>query len=141
MRLLRRRNRRTAGFSLVELTIVIVILGVLSTYGVPRFLRSVERSKATEAFNYLSTVRLAQETYLARNGRYAEDLDDLDAVMRKPQYFAVGAFISTNWERRWRCELTRQGASSSYGDYTVVFDEEGFSPSRSTIPPELIPNP
>lgn len=120
---------------------MIVILGVISTYAVPRFLRSVERSKATESFNYLSTVVVAQEAYLARNGRYAEDLSDLDADMRTPQYFEVGIVTSTNWERRWRCELTRQGASSNYGDYTVVFDEEGFNSSRSTIPPELIPNP
>ena len=49
------------GFTLVELAIVIVIIGVLAAFGVPRFRDSVERSKASEAFNYLSAIRGAQD--------------------------------------------------------------------------------
>ncbi len=39
------KNRK--GFTLVELAVVIVIIGVLAAFGVPRFLKSVERSKAS----------------------------------------------------------------------------------------------
>ena len=59
------------GFTLVELAVVIVIIGVLAAFGVPRFLKSVERSKAAEAFSYLSAVRSSQERYLAQYGEYA----------------------------------------------------------------------
>ena len=45
------------GFTLVELAVVIVIIGVLAAFGVPQFLKSVERSKAAESFNYLSAMR------------------------------------------------------------------------------------
>ncbi|MFB3893100.1 MAG: type IV pilin protein, partial [Phycisphaerae bacterium] len=41
------------GFTLVELAVVVVIIGVLAAFAVPRFMASVERSKAAEAFNYL----------------------------------------------------------------------------------------
>ena len=47
---------------------MIVIIGVLAAFGVPKFLNSVEKSKAAEAFNYLSAIQSAQERYLAQNG-------------------------------------------------------------------------
>ena len=50
---------------------MIVIIGVLAAFGVPKFLASVEKSKATEAFNFWAAVQSAQERYLAQNGVYA----------------------------------------------------------------------
>src|SRR5438445_331131 len=46
-------SKTRKGFTLVELSVVIVIVGVLAAFGVPRLLKSVERSKAAEAFSYL----------------------------------------------------------------------------------------
>ena len=77
------RPKTRKGFTLVELAVVIVIIGVLAAFGVPKFLTSVEKSKATEAFNYLSTVQSAQERYLAQNGVYCHHAVDvtLDIIL------------------------------------------------------------
>jgi prepilin-type N-terminal cleavage/methylation domain-containing protein len=128
---------RRSGFTLVELAVVIVIIGVLAAFGVPRFIKSVERSKAAEAFEYLASVRTAQERYLAQYGTYALNVTDLDIKSSPPKYFAVPAQFSeadtSSLQNSWSLTLTRTGSSAGYGAYTVVFTETGFDTTDSTI--------
>ena len=124
------------GFSLVELAVVVIIIGVLAAFGVPRMLKSVERSKAAEAFKYLSAVRAAQERFQAREGTYAALLTDLDVEQSSPKYYTVGVIgpgVTTSLEDSWTLTLTRQGASAGYGAYTVIFTEEGYDTVNSSI--------
>ena len=128
------KSRR--GFTLVELAVVIVIIGVLAAFGVPRFLKSVERSKAAEAFSYLSAVRSAQERYQAQNGTYSSDLSVLDIKFGTPKYFDVGtaaAGSTGSLQDSWTLTLTRTGASAGYGAYTVIFTQDGFDTTNSGI--------
>ena len=132
------------GFTLVELAVVVVIIGVLAAFAVPRFIASVERSKAAEAFNYLSSVQAAQERYHARQGEYAAAITDLDIKFTTPKYFTVGAIAAgstTSLEDSWTQSLTRLGAAAGYGAYTVTFTEEGYDSVNSTISakPEINP--
>ena len=124
------------GFTLVELAVVVVIIGVLAAFAVPRFLASVERSKAAESFNYLSSIQAAQERYHARQSTYAADLDDLDIKMTNLKYFTVGTVeegSTASLEDSWTLTLTRAGASAGYGAYTVTFTEQGYDSANSTI--------
>lgn len=129
------RPNARRGFTLVELAVVIVIIGVLAAFGVPKFLNSVERSKASEAFAYLAAVRTAQERFIAKDGVYADDLSKLDITMQPPKYFTPGSITTTNTGTNptWTMTLTRIAASSSKGAYTVTFTQEGYDSANSTI--------
>ncbi len=141
------------GFTLVELAVVIVIIGVLAAFGVPKFLASVEKSKATEAFNFWSAVQSAQERYIAQNGQYATVTtptgaaastgNPLDIVLPTLQYFsftscAPGTNVSGG-APTWTGTLTRMTGSSSYGGYLVCWTQDGFDTSASNIPQGISP--
>ena len=124
------------GFTLVELAVVIVIIGVLAAFGVPRFIKSVERSKAAEAFSYAAAVRTAQERYHSRQGTYAATVAELDIKFSTPKYFTVGPIdpgVTSSLQDSWTMTFTRTGASAGYGEYTIIFTEDGYDKDNSTI--------
>lgn len=133
---LNRNKSDQTGFTLVELAIVIVIIGVLASFGVPRLRDAVERSKAGESLNYLAAIRSAQERYASSEGTYASDVSELDVQFPTPKYFTIGSLVAGSTgdlENSWSLTLTRVGASAGYGPYTVTFTEAGYDPANSTI--------
>lgn len=75
-----RRERRDLerGFTLVELTIVVVIIGVmatLATYGLSQYLR---RSKTAEAVQMIGAIKAGQEAFLDETFRYYDVSTTLD---------------------------------------------------------------
>lgn len=45
------------GFTLLELLIVVIIIGILASLAIPRYQKATEASKGAEAYNNLSTIR------------------------------------------------------------------------------------
>ncbi len=63
-----------AGFTLVELLIVVAIIGVLSTIGVPTYRRMIQKSKKAEAVQYLGALYTTESAFLAEFGNYGSNL-------------------------------------------------------------------
>ncbi|MBC8406127.1 MAG: prepilin-type N-terminal cleavage/methylation domain-containing protein [Planctomycetes bacterium] len=128
-----------SGFSLTELSVVVAILGILALIGVPKFQTVVEGSKAQEAFIYLAHIQGAQERYNARSGVYAKKISDLDIEIDFPKHFRMGTLTSFNWETQWQLRIFRSGPSGGSGGYSVCFNQDGYSPVRSSIPADYAP--
>lgn len=63
--------RSQFGFTLIELMIVIVIIGILMIIAVPGYQDYVRRSKMTDATSQLSDLRVRMEQYYQDNRRYS----------------------------------------------------------------------
>jgi len=64
-------RQRTAGFSLIELVIVMAILLLLASLAVPRLLDAEQQAREATAATFLRHVQAAQETYRLANQEYA----------------------------------------------------------------------
>ena len=69
------------GFSLLEVMIVVVIIGILATLAYPSLDAYLQRSKQTEAKVSLSAIYTAQKIYFATNQTYADSLSKLDVKL------------------------------------------------------------
>lgn len=59
------------GFTLIELMIVVVIVGVLASIAVPTYLRMQLKSKTSEAHAQLGHIRTLAQTFFLQHGRWA----------------------------------------------------------------------
>jgi prepilin-type N-terminal cleavage/methylation domain-containing protein len=71
-RQLTRMRSTSKAFSLMELMIVVVITGVLAAIAIPTFSGYVQKSRTSEATQFLGAIKLRQESYRAEFGQYAQ---------------------------------------------------------------------
>lgn len=74
---MRNRRRQSAGFTLVELVIVIAIILILITMAIPRFVGAVRHAREAALKEDLQTLRTAIDTYTMDKQKAPQSLDDL----------------------------------------------------------------
>jgi len=85
--------KRSLGFSLIELLIVIAVIGIIASFAMPAYRDYVTRGKLVEAFSALSDLRVRLEQYYQDNRNYGSTAATCGVVEPTSRYFA----ISCNW--------------------------------------------
>lgn len=80
-----RRRSQAAGFTLIELMIVVAIIAILAAIALPIYTNYVIRGKLTEAQNNLSALRVAMEQYYQDNRQYASTSNSANCGASMPQ--------------------------------------------------------
>lgn len=75
-----RNLRNRDGFTLIELMIVVVIIGILAAIAIPKFNNASARAKEKEADGILKQFYTLQQTYRAEHGQFATSEADLITV-------------------------------------------------------------
>ena len=87
------RHRLAAGFTLIELMVVLVIIGVLAALIVPNVLDRADDARVTAAKTDITNVMQALKLYRLDNQRYPTSEQGLQALINKP----TTAPLPLNW--------------------------------------------
>ncbi len=94
LRRIRRRKTNQRGFSLIELLIVLVIIGILAGIAIPRYMSSTVKAKQTEAKQLLQQIYLQERSFFQNNDRYWIPVEGLAASKDFPFAFdSIGVEI------------------------------------------------
>ncbi len=90
-----RINHNQKGFTLIELMIVVVIIGILAALAIPRFMQATTKSKQSEAKQLLKQVYTMQRAYRQEFDTYA--CNGITADADNPNTFAtIGVEIQSS---------------------------------------------
>jgi general secretion pathway protein G len=90
-----RAARFPRGFTLVEIMVVVVILGILAVLIVPRVVGRTDEARAVAAKQDIAAVMQALKLYRLDNGRYPSTEQGLAALVTKPQSQPT----PSNWQK------------------------------------------
>ncbi|MFC1584945.1 type IV pilin protein [Fibrobacterota bacterium] len=68
-----KKNKKSRGFTLVELMVVLVIIGILATLAIPKFLGATAKSKIAECKPILKEIYTLQEAFKLENSAYTDN--------------------------------------------------------------------
>lgn len=80
------------GFTLVELMIVIVILGILAAIAIPRFQAARADSEKSACRSNMRNLATGVNLYFSEYGEYPYSVEDVDAVMENASSFRCPSF-------------------------------------------------
>lgn len=128
-------RKKQSGFTLLEIIIVIIIVGVLASLALPRFFHTVEYSRSTEALAALTALRQSMERcYLQNAGSYTNCTDltvlDLDDPADSPNaHFAYG--ISGQSATGYTLTATRNARDGGDGTSTISLTQTAADVTRA----------
>lgn len=110
-------SKRVAGFSLTELLIVLVIIGILVLLALPNLMPLISKAKSTEAQINLGHIQTLEKSYFYLNSKYSPNLEEIG--------FEAEATVKDGGHANYRYEIVLASPTSFKAKAIAVVDFDG----------------
>jgi type IV pilus assembly protein PilE len=115
------------GFTLLEVLIVVIIIGILASIALPQYTATIEKSKSAEAATNIGTIRASLDRYWYQNNydltgatlpadgsEGTLDVDNPNAVTNRLYDYAISGLSGSGADRTYTITATRIGKADTW---------------------------
>ncbi len=112
-------DRKLKGYSLTEILVVLVIIGILVLLALPNLLPLITKAKSTEAKLQLQHVQTLQQNHFYERSKYSQGLDEIGFMQESL------STDSKDGKANYRIEIVKADHNSFLARATAVVDFNG----------------
>lgn len=121
---------RVRGFTLIELMVAVLVLGIIIAFAYPAYIDFIERSRRSEAHEALKNMATLQEQFYTNNKGYTGNLSDLGvSATTENDYYQLSVTTANTidgFAQSYTISAAAQGAQASDTDCaTIQLDSNG----------------
>ena len=117
------------GFTLMELLIVVLLIGILAGIAIPQYFNAIERQRSVEALGVLGDIEKAQMRYAAINEAFTTDFSNLDIDLGDTT--SGSTYETKNFT--YTLNAANATAERKSGDYTIKIIYSGIESGTKTV--------
>ncbi len=112
------RQRSRAGFTLVELLVVVAVIGIISAIAMPNLLNALDKSKQKKTMSDVRTIGVAVESYATDMSAYPLNAANWAALkLSIDPYFIKAPPDADGWSNIWDASTTASGSNYTVASY------------------------
>ena len=128
-----RRSHKTTGFTLIEVMIVVVIIGILTAVALPAYNAYIDRARRADARTQLLQVAQFMQRFYAANDRFDQDRAGTSVLSVMPDNLRTSPADGT-------ALYQLNSAITSAGSYTVTVSTTAYTLTMAPISGRLMAN-